>query len=295
MTAQSKITIKGYFETGDRPTQAQFADFIDSYQDAATNLGTLTSASLTPRGLQLLASTSSQVTDRGLQLLSSTSAQVTDIGLAVLGAATSAGACNAIDAVKRSGDTMTGKLTTFATTSASVGLNIAPGVSPQTPNNGDIWVNASAAFIQVGATSYQIAPSNSSITEGTYTVSVTCGTSGTITLDGTNNKGSYERIGNLVTCRGKVTVASVSSPVGALQISLPFTVADLTGNAGSGSANVTLDLTAASNAGNAMAFFNETGTGISAVIATATTFSTALSQQVQANTVIYFSATYRAV
>jgi len=33
MTAQSKSTIKSYFETGDRPTQAQFIDLIDSYAD----------------------------------------------------------------------------------------------------------------------------------------------------------------------------------------------------------------------------------------------------------------------
>lgn len=33
MTAQPKSTIKSYFETGDKPTQAQFIDFIDSYAD----------------------------------------------------------------------------------------------------------------------------------------------------------------------------------------------------------------------------------------------------------------------
>lgn len=30
MTVQSKTTLKGYFETGDRPTQANFADFVDT-------------------------------------------------------------------------------------------------------------------------------------------------------------------------------------------------------------------------------------------------------------------------
>lgn len=59
MTAQSKSTIKSYFETGDKPNQSQFGDFIDSYQDAATNLGTLTSASLGTLGLQLLATNTS--------------------------------------------------------------------------------------------------------------------------------------------------------------------------------------------------------------------------------------------
>lgn len=64
MTAQNKSTIKSYFETGDKPTQAQFEDFIDSYQDAAANLGTLSSASIGAFGLQVLAlSTSAQATN----------------------------------------------------------------------------------------------------------------------------------------------------------------------------------------------------------------------------------------
>lgn len=54
MTAISKTSAKAYFETGDRPTQAQFADLIDSYQDAASNLGVLSSAGLGTVGLQIL-------------------------------------------------------------------------------------------------------------------------------------------------------------------------------------------------------------------------------------------------
>lgn len=38
MTAQSKTTIKTYFEQGDKPTAAQFINLIDSYQDANTVL-----------------------------------------------------------------------------------------------------------------------------------------------------------------------------------------------------------------------------------------------------------------
>lgn len=44
MTAQNKATIKSYFEQGDKPSQAQFADLIDSYQDANAGLTALTSA-----------------------------------------------------------------------------------------------------------------------------------------------------------------------------------------------------------------------------------------------------------
>lgn len=45
MTAQGKATIKAYFETGDKPTQAQFADLVDSYQDANSTLLQIASAS----------------------------------------------------------------------------------------------------------------------------------------------------------------------------------------------------------------------------------------------------------
>jgi hypothetical protein len=33
MAQQGKTTLKGYFNTGDVPTEAQFADFIDSYHN----------------------------------------------------------------------------------------------------------------------------------------------------------------------------------------------------------------------------------------------------------------------
>lgn len=36
MTAQTKTTLKTYFEVGDRPTQSQFEDLIDSFATAST-------------------------------------------------------------------------------------------------------------------------------------------------------------------------------------------------------------------------------------------------------------------
>lgn len=42
MTAQSKTTIKSYFETGDKPSAAQFIDFIDSYVDTGSAVTALT-------------------------------------------------------------------------------------------------------------------------------------------------------------------------------------------------------------------------------------------------------------
>ena len=59
--------------------------------------------------------------------------------------------------------------------------------------------------------------------EGLYTVSAQTG-SGSITLDSTNNKYSYVKVGKLVTVTGRIDVSSVSSPSGSLALTLPFTV-----------------------------------------------------------------------
>tara|TARA_R110000803_G_scaffold4054_9_gene13938 strand:- start:7996 stop:9963 length:1968 start_codon:yes stop_codon:yes gene_type:complete len=59
--------------------------------------------------------------------------------------------------------------------------------------------------------------------EGTVTITASCSTSGTITLD-SSNTASYVKIGKLVTVTGYLGVASVSSPIGALNLNgLPFT------------------------------------------------------------------------
>jgi len=59
--------------------------------------------------------------------------------------------------------------------------------------------------------------------EGTHTASVTCGTSGTITLTAVGDDLSYTKVGNQVNIRGMLQIDSVSSPVGNIKIDLPFT------------------------------------------------------------------------
>jgi hypothetical protein len=41
MTSKSKALIKAFFETGDRPTESQFIDFIDSYVDKSGPIGNI--------------------------------------------------------------------------------------------------------------------------------------------------------------------------------------------------------------------------------------------------------------
>ena len=62
--------------------------------------------------------------------------------------------------------------------------------------------------------------------EGTYDVAITMGTSGTVTMNTSDDTLSYTKIGRLVFVTGNIRVDSVSSPVGTTRISLPFTVRD---------------------------------------------------------------------
>lgn len=59
--------------------------------------------------------------------------------------------------------------------------------------------------------------------EGTFTAAITCGTSGTITLESAFDELAWVKVGRLVTVTGLLIVASVSSPVGTCAIgNLPF-------------------------------------------------------------------------
>ncbi len=58
--------------------------------------------------------------------------------------------------------------------------------------------------------------------EGTWVVTLTASSSGTITLNTANNEMSYIKVGSQVTIFGRVLINSVSSPSGSIQINLPF-------------------------------------------------------------------------
>lgn len=68
--------------------------------------------------------------------------------------------------------------------------------------------------------------------EGYHEVTITPETSGTVTVDSNYNTFAYTKIGRVVHIQGEIRLSSVSSPVGDLLISVPFTVADLTEKAG---------------------------------------------------------------
>lgn len=60
--------------------------------------------------------------------------------------------------------------------------------------------------------------------EGTYVTALTPTTSGSITLNTSYNTLSYTKVGNFVSLNGLLVISSVSSPVGAITLNLPFTI-----------------------------------------------------------------------
>ena len=119
--------------------------------------------------------------------------------------------------------------------------------------------------------------------EGTWTVTMTCSTSGTITLS--TNTGYYTKIGRVVHIQGYITVASVSSPLGVANISLPFSAAYRS------PVIIWADNLAASGLGVLVGDINATNM-IQIYKFTAGVFSTATAPDVQATTDFWFNGTY---
>lgn len=132
------------------------------------------------------------------------------------------------------------------------------------------------------------------VEEGTYTITITTGTSGTITLAALNDVGAYEKTKNFVHAHGFGTVDSVSSPVGYFTISLPFTPADLTENAGRSVPSVTVENTAAANVADFAGFINEGEAFARVYLGDATSLQSDSAQEISDSTFIYFSASFRA-
>ncbi len=117
--------------------------------------------------------------------------------------------------------TMTGTLSVTGT-STLTGATTVGGTSNLTINNGDIIFGTANKGICLGATSATAANTLHDYEEGTYTFAVTLEGSGTISVSGSYDTGSYVKIGQLVTCGGDLRMTGQSSPNGEVRVSLPF-------------------------------------------------------------------------
>ena len=127
---------------------------------------------------------------------------------------------------------------------------------------------------------------------GTFTATMTAGTSGTITLS--YDTCTYLKVGSQVTVYGQLTVGSVSSPVGILKIAgLPYVVGKAVGAAGLDTAGATIyaDNLAATATTSIMAKANIGSTTIQIDRFTAGQIA-AMAGDVKATTEIAFTMTY---
>ena len=127
--------------------------------------------------------------------------------------------------------------------------------------------------------------------EGTWTVTFTPSSSGSITLKPAVNLGSYTKVGRLVTITFGVTVDAVSSPIGLIEINLPFTLASLSERSSWGSVSIFVNASL-SNVINYVALFEASSNRIGVYLGNSTGVSVTSANQIVANTEIFLTASY---
>lgn len=133
--------------------------------------------------------------------------------------------------------------------------------------------------------------------EGTFEVTATPTGSGTVTFHTDFNTLSYTKIGNRVFVSGKLKVGSVSSPVGALNLTtLPYTSASLSDEAGASISVLNAQNPTSANIDDITGWINENSTTLSLYYvetsnAADSTGNTA-ANKMQVNTEIYINLNY---
>lgn len=128
--------------------------------------------------------------------------------------------------------------------------------------------------------------------EGKYDIVITCGTSGTVTLEPTQNTAFYTRIGRVVNVQGSVRVASVSSPTGFFTITLPFTIATAGATTVSFSAPVGVSYSVSSTVGAFIGIGINAATTLRVFLNTGNQLTATSANQLQAASDIWFSFSY---
>lgn len=131
--------------------------------------------------------------------------------------------------------------------------------------------------------------------EGVHGTTITPTTSGTISMPSSNNQLAYTKIGNVVHVSGYLYVSAVSSPVGAFDISLPFTAADLQDSGGDCPGTVWLtNINAGANIADFQAVVKEGTSFLRVTLGDSVAQQSDSAQQVKAGTQIKISVTYKA-
>jgi hypothetical protein len=128
--------------------------------------------------------------------------------------------------------------------------------------------------------------------EGTFTVTLTPSTSGSITVDSSYKTAAYTKVGRLVNFSGQISTSAVSSPVGYISLSLPFPIADLTEQAGRGTGSIFVGGSLATTIKDFVLYAIEGETAVRIYLATGAQPSADSAQTIDASTDIVFQYAY---
>ena len=128
--------------------------------------------------------------------------------------------------------------------------------------------------------------------EGTYTVVIGCGTSGTVTLNTSFDMAQYTKVGRLVTVTGGVIVSSVLLPIGYFTISLPFTSANLSELSGYFLSVLTISGVNTANIADFVSLGVNGASAIRIYLGDATGLQGDSAQELKAGTEMYFTVSY---
>jgi hypothetical protein len=171
-----------------------------------------------------------------------------------------------------------------------VGTETAHPLVFVTNNTERLRIPSDAAGIQFPAT--QVASSNANTLddyeEGTWTITVTTGTSGSVTASA--KTGAYTKVGRLVTITGYIDFSSVSSPVGYLRLSLPFTSGS--GVSFESAASFMFNSIVSANVADFIGTVNNNAATLDIYLGNGSIVSSTSANQVQASTSIRFQASY---
>jgi hypothetical protein len=130
--------------------------------------------------------------------------------------------------------------------------------------------------------------------EGLHTTTITPTTSGTISLTSSANTLFYTKIGNVVHVSGYVYVSAVSSPVGALSVSLPFPAVDIPNTGGSSAASLWLTNTnSGANVADFVGVVDEGNSYLLIQLGDGSSTQSDSAQQIKVASQIKLSLTYR--
>ena len=127
--------------------------------------------------------------------------------------------------------------------------------------------------------------------EGTYTVTLTPSTSGSITVNSSYDTASYTKIGRQVTVTGAIDTSAISSPVGFIKVNVPFAIGANTELSHRASGSVVV-YSASSNIQDYMVFADGGEAYFRIYLSTGTTLTTTSAATIDASTSIAFTFTY---